>query len=213
MNLRTEQLASSDDTYRTLREAAQAEIKVEGSRFIAEVLPVSDEDAAAEQLEAVRRREYQATHHCWAYRLGPAGDRFRYDDDGEPTGTAGPPLLRQIDACELTNVLAVVTRYYGGTKLGTGGLARAYGRAASEALAAAAVRQKVRRRRVRITFDYDDTGPARQLVEQFGATIEAERYDAQTTLEVGVPRSQVEAFRRAFRDATAGRGESALVDG
>lgn len=206
----------SDDTYRTLRAPAQAEIKREGSRFIAEAFPVPTEEDAQARLETVREREHRATHHCWAYRLrprlGPEGARFRYDDDGEPTGTAGPPILRQLDACDLTDVLAVVTRHYGGTKLGTGGLARAYGDACAEALAMADVREQVRRLRVEICFDYDDTGPARRLVERFGATVEAEHYGTRTTLEVGVPRSQAATFRRAFRNATAGRGESTLVD-
>ena len=202
----------ADDTYRTLRGPARAEIKVEGSRFIAEVFPVQDEEEAEERIETVRRREHGATHHCWAYRLGQEGQRFRYDDDGEPTGTGGPPLLRQIDACELRDVLAVVTRYFGGTKLGTGGLAGAYGEACEEALAAASLREKVVRRDVRVTFDYDDTGPARHLIERFEATVEAEHYGERTTLEVGVPRSQVEAFQRAIRDATAGRGESEVLD-
>lgn len=200
------------DAYRTLGAPSTAEFKDRGSRFIAEAVSVQSEDEAQAHLEAVRRREAQATHHAWAYRLGPEGRRFRYHDGGEPTGTAGPPLLRQIDAYELTGVLVVVTRYFGGTKLGTGGLARAYGRAADGALKSASIQKRVKRRCVRITFDYDDTGPARRLVERFGATVEEEHYGERAALEVGVPRSQVDAFRSAFRDVTSGRGVSGLVE-
>ena len=103
------------------------ETKVKGSRFIAEATDVRDEEMTMAFVADVRGREPGATHHCWAYRLGTGGDAFRYNDDGEPSGTAGPPILRQIDALGLTNTLVVVTRYYGGTKLGTGGLLRAYG--------------------------------------------------------------------------------------
>lgn len=200
------------DTYRTLGRPARAEIKRDGSRFLAEAFPVQSEDGVQARLDDVREREHRATHHCWAYRLGPEGEHFRSSDDGEPTGTAGPPILRRLEAHELTNTLAVVTRYFGGRKLGTGGLARAYGDACEEVLAAAPVQQQVRRQGIEITFDYDDTGAARRLIERFGATVVAKRYGQQATLEVGVPRSQVEAFRRAFRDATAGRGKSRLAD-
>ena len=123
-----------EDTYLTLREGAEAQIKVKGSRFLAEAVPVADEAVAEAALATIRKREYNATHHCTAYRIGPAADLFRFNDDGEPSGTAGQPILRQIEGRELTNTLVVVTRYYGGTKLGTGGLIRAYGEAASLAL-------------------------------------------------------------------------------
>jgi uncharacterized YigZ family protein len=118
------------DTYRTLKEGASATLKVDGSRFLAEAVPVASRDEAEERIAAVRKREHRATHHCTAYRLGPEGDDFRYDDDGEPSGTAGQPILRRIHARDLTNTLVVVTRYFGGTELGTGGLMQAYGDAA-----------------------------------------------------------------------------------
>lgn len=118
------------DTFHTIARAAEAEIKVDGSRFLAEAIPVDSRATVASEIEAIREREHKATHHCTAYRLGRDGADARSNDDGEPTGTAGPPILRQIEARDLTNTLVVVTRYYGGTKLGTGGLVRAYGDAA-----------------------------------------------------------------------------------
>ena len=194
------------DVYRTLRGTSVCETKVKGSRFIAEATDVRDEAAAMAFLADVRQREPGATHHCWAYRLGTGGDLFRYNDDGEPSGTAGPPILRQIDALELTNTLVVVTRYYGGTKLGTGGLLRAYGDAAAEALAAAQVVQRVVRVQLRLTFGYEDTSPARQVLSQFDTQEIDARYAEETELVVGVRTSEVVAFTAAFTEALGGRG-------
>lgn len=195
------------DTYRTITEEGRAEIKVEGSQFLAEAVPASNRSDVEARLDAVRQRERTATHHCFAYRLGAEGADFRYDDDGEPSGTAGQPILRQIDARDLTNLLVVVTRYFGGTKLGTGGLMRAYGDAADAALTRAPISEEVIRTHVRIRFSYDDTAPARQVVERFDAIIAASDYTEVTELTVGIPASEVDAFVRAFTDGLADRGD------
>lgn len=195
------------DTYRTLEAPAHTELKVVDSRFIAEAFPVESAERAEARIDAIRKREHKATHHCTAYRVGRAGNTFRYNDDGEPSGTAGPPILRQIDARELTNTLVVVTRYFGGTKLGTGGLVRAYGDAAAEVLERAQIVEHVERVPVRIRFAYDDTTPARQVLQRFDVVIEDEAYSDVTELTVAVRRSEVDAFTRAFTDALGGRGE------
>ena len=109
------------DTYNTIAAPAQAELTAKGSRFIADALPVQSLDDIDAQLERISKRERNPSHHCTAYRLGSDGKTFRFNDDGEPSGTAGQPILRQIDARDLTNTLVVVTRYYGGTNLGKGG--------------------------------------------------------------------------------------------
>lgn len=194
------------DTYRAVAAHAAAEIKRKGSRFIAEAFPAQTAEAAEEQIAAVRRREHKATHHCTAYRAGAEGETFRYDDDGEPSGTAGPPILSQIDGRGLTNTLVVVTRYYGGTKLGTGGLARAYGGAAAEVLDAAPVKTHVRRVLLRLRFAYDDTSPAMRVLDQFDTEIRAQHYTTDTELVVAVRRSEAGRFREAFRNALGGRG-------
>jgi uncharacterized YigZ family protein len=170
-------------------------------------MPVADRRAATEWIETIREREHTATHHCTAYRLGREGEDFRYDDDGEPSGTAGPPLLRQIDARDLTNTLVVVTRYFGGTELGTGGLARAYGNAAAAALDRASIVERVVRTPVRVRFDYDDTAPAEQVLRQFDTEVQDSTYTDVTTLTVGVRRSEVDAFVDAFTNALSDRGE------
>ena len=194
------------DTYRTLAGPTEATLKIKGSRFIGEARPVPDAAAAEEQIEEIRKREYSATHHCTAYRVGPDGGTFRYNDDGEPSGTAGPPILRQIDALELTNVLVVVTRYYGGTKLGTGGLIRAYGDAAAEALALAPVREVIQRVPVRLRFAYADTSPAMHTIEQFDTQIVETHYTEETELVVAVRASEAEALAARFIDNLGGRG-------
>ena len=163
--------------------------------------------AAEETIAAVRAREHKATHHCSAYRLGVTGDTFRYDDDGDPSGTAGRPILRQIDARDLTSTLVVVTRYFGGTELGTGGLARAYGDAAAAALEQADRVSRVVRTPVQIRYEYDDTAPAERVLRQFDADVRASEYTDVTTLTVGVRQSEVDAFVDAFRNALSDRGD------
>lgn len=195
------------DTYHTLETGGRAERTVDGSRFLAAALPVSTRNEVQAQIERIREWERTATHHCSAYRLGRDGDDFRYDDDGEPSGTAGQPILQQIDSRDLTNTLVVVTRYFGGTELGTGGLTRAYGDAASAALDAATIVERVVRTTVRLRFDYDDTSPARHVLRQFDTEVQDSEYTDVTTLTVGVRRSEVDAFVEAFTNALSGRGE------
>lgn len=198
------------DSYRTIAAPALAELpRIKGSRFLGEAFPVSTEAEAEARLEAVRRREHAATHHCWALRLGTDGQRFRSSDDGEPSGTAGLPILRQIDARELTDVLVVVTRYYGGTKLGTGGLVRAYGEAAAAVLEEARVRVRLERVPLRLRFAYDDTSPAMHVLHAFEAEIAEQHYGEATELVVLVRRSRAGALREAFTEALGGRGEIA----
>lgn len=200
------------DTFRTIRALSTAAMKVKGSRFLAEAVPVTTAEAAEAHIETVRKREYSATHHCTAYRVGPRGQTFRYNDDGEPSGTAGPPILRQIDGRELTNTMVIVTRYYGGTKLGTGGLVRAYGEAASLALDASTIVKRVLRDRLRVRFAYDDTSPAMHTIHQYDAEIVDTHYAEETEFVVAVRKSEVEAFIETFTDALAGRGEVSRVE-
>lgn len=197
----------SSDAYRTIEDSARAEQRVDGSRFLADAAPVTDRQDVATRVEAIRSREHKATHHCTAYRIGVEGEEARYNDDGEPSGTAGPPILRQIDARTLTNTLVVVTRYFGGTELGTGGLARAYGDAAAAALDRASVVERIVRVPVRLRFDYNDTAPAQQVLRQFDTEVQESEYTAVTTLTVGVRRSEVDAFVEAFTNALSDRGE------
>ncbi len=197
----------ASDTYKEVEKAAIAEIKIKGSRFIGEVLYAGEEAAAQALLQSVRKREYNATHNCWAYRLGQTGDAFRYSDDGEPSGSAGAPILRQIDAVEVTNALVVVTRYYGGTKLGVGGLVRAYGEAAEVALSKCVIATRIVRQHLDVIFAYGDTSPAMHTIEQFDAKIINSAYGDETTLTLAVRQSEVDGFKARFIENLAGRGK------
>ncbi|MFO7842162.1 MAG: YigZ family protein [Fidelibacterota bacterium] len=118
--------------FRTISSSSESKINIKGSKFLGYAFPVKNDEEISAQLDAARDRHYDATHHCFAWQLGCGPDtRFRYHDDGEPSGTAGKPLYQTILKKELTNVLVISVRYFGGTKLGTGGLARAYGMSAS----------------------------------------------------------------------------------
>lgn len=201
-----------EDTYREPAAPAKSELKDRGSRFIAEVAIVRSPEDAESRIEEIRKREYDATHHCSAWRIGPDASRFRSNDDGEPSGSAGAPILSQIEGRRLTNTLVVVTRYYGGTKLGVGGLIRAYGGAASDALDAAGVRTVVVRTRCTIRFAYDDTSAALHCVDRFDIEIVDRLYSDDTRLVLDVRTGEMERFAAAFTDALGGRGSVEVGD-
>lgn len=199
--------APHSDRYETLVEPQSAEIpKVKGSRFISDAFPVESAEAADHRITEIRKRYHGATHHCFAYRLGPDGDTFRSSDDGEPSGSAGAPILRQIESSGLSDVLVVVTRYFGGTKLGTGGLARAYGGAAALVLESAKRHTCRLYTSFELVFAYDDTAPVMRLIERFDARVASSRYGEGTTLHVEVPMSRAEAFMERFVEDLGGRG-------
>ena len=191
--------------------SSEAEFRVKGSRFIAVARPVEDLARAAGCREAERRRFHDATHHVYAALLRTGDQRF--DDDGEPSGTAGRPTLAAIERAGVVDVAVVVTRYYGGTKLGTGGLARAYGSAADLALERIPVRTVVSGRRVVLEYGYADTGAVTRLVEASGARRLDERYGDRVELEVALPASRVAHLRAEIVEATAGRAGLAELPG
>jgi uncharacterized YigZ family protein len=197
----------SDETYRTPAGRSRHEIdKVKGSRFLATVAPVRTEDEAQALLAEIRRELHDARHHAWAWRLGRAGERFRYSDDGEPSGSAGRPILQQLEGREICDAIVVVTRWFGGTKLGVGGLMRAYGAAAGEALDRARIRTVTLTERLTLEYAYEHSGPMEGLLSEFGLVPAAATYEATVRLELDVPLSRVAPFLRAFQDRTAGRG-------
>ena len=144
------------ECYHTVYTEGTGEIVEKKSRFIAEVFPVSNEEEAFAHLEEIRKKHWDARHHCWAYVIGrnPAAERM--SDDGEPAGTAGKPILEVLRGKKLTDVFVVVTRYFGGTLLGTGGLVRAYTSAAAEALAHTVIITKIHGFKLKIITDYTD---------------------------------------------------------
>ena len=142
------------DAYHTISAPATGEFKDRGSKFLAYAYPVADVTAIEEALEQVRKLHPKARHHCYAYRLGVDQNNFRANDDGEPSGTAGRPILGQIDSFGLSHVLIVVVRYFGGTLLGTSGLINAYKLSAREALEQAEIEERIIEEQFELTFDY-----------------------------------------------------------
>lgn len=159
------------DDYRTLEGISEGLYKEKGSKFIAIALPVGSVDDVKQQLEQLRKRYHDARHHCYAYRIGEEPYESRYNDDGEPSGTAGKPIYGQIQSFELTNILIVVIRYFGGVKLGTGGLIQAYRTAARDAVENGVVITKTWKINLEITFNYARMNDVMRLIKDEGLSI------------------------------------------
>lgn len=181
--------------------------RTKGSRFIASVYPISSPEEAR-ILVAARREEFRdATHNCFAWRVGLSGDGMRTSDDGEPGGTAGRPILQEIDGRGLSDVLVVVTRYFGGTKLGTGGLIRAYGGAAAEALDLADVVEVPVVEVLSIAYPYELSGAVQGVLHAYRAEIRETDYGLGVCRQVAIPIEQTADFERDLLEVTAGRAE------
>ena len=176
-------------------------LEVKHSRFIVHAAPVQAPEAALAFLEEVADRA--ATHNCWAYRIG---SQYRFSDDGEPAGTAGRPILAAIDGQGYDQVMAVVTRWYGGIKLGAGGLVRAYGGAVAECLRTAIRQPLIAYAEVAITYPFEATGSVHAAVGQFGAEKLGEDFLAEgASLRLRLPVDRVDALKIQLRDATRNR--------
>jgi uncharacterized YigZ family protein len=180
------------DSYHTLVAPATGEFKDRGSKFIAYAWPVRSEEEALAHIESLRKEHFKARHHCFAWRLTPDGSRFRANDDGEPSGTAGRPILGQIDAAGLTDVVVVVVRYFGGTLLGTSGLINAYREATAEALRSAAIVEKIVQDTFTLDFDYALMPDVMNAVKKLGLDIFKEEYGERGLLEIGIRQSESE---------------------
>lgn len=194
------------DAYYTLKGEGSFELKEKGSRFIAYACPVCKRDDAEAFIQRLSKKHHDAAHLCSAYLIG-LGDAavYRYNDAGEPSGTAGKPILDAIRKKHLTDAVCVVSRYFGGVKLGTGGLARAYAHCAAGALDQAGNVRRFVSDPVKISFGYEVTGAVMGVMSRSPAIIEETTYGAETRIRVRIPRSQVEVFKRRLRDATGGR--------
>lgn len=177
--------------------------RIKGSRFVVHVAPAADEGTALAVVGSRRDADPDASHHCWAFLL--AGGRVRSSDDGEPSGSAGAPIARHLAGSGLVDVVVVVTRWFGGTQLGVGGLVRAYGGAAAEGLARVAVVERPVVARVQLTHPYELTGPVEGVLARFGVVPADAGYGADVHLCVDVPVEDVEGFAAALAEATAGR--------
>ena len=190
---------------------SETEFVEKRSRFIGHVRPVETEEDARAFIEQMKKRYHDARHNCWCYLLREGGV-VRYSDDGEPQGTAGQPMLGVFEKEEVTNLVCVVTRYFGGILLGAGGLVRAYTRSAKDALDAAGVSVVRRWVRVLVPCSYSLLERVRIETEQFGGVIEDTEYAADILLTVLVPEERAEEYAAHLLDVSAGTIET-LTDG
>ena len=199
--------------YRIPQERATVEIRVSNSRFIATAAPVSTVKEAQDLIRAVRAEMPDATHHVYAYKIGYGGSVSEgMSDDGEPSGTSGPPTLAVLRGADLGDILVVTTRYFGGTKLGTGGLVAAYTAAAQAVLAKLPTEDKVTRLRVRCVLPYALHEQAKRLFAEYECRIEDEQFGAEVTVVMLMPEEFVGDLTRRVADLSAGRVVPEVVE-
>ena len=192
---------NDDDRYRTVAAPAEAACRERSSKFLAYIYPVSSEEEIRTILDDLHKRFFDATHHCYAWRLGPRGERFRANDDGEPSGTAGKPILGQLLSNDITDCLLVVVRYFGGTKLGVPGLIAAYRESAAEAIAAASIVDRTVDRTVRVDFPYVVMNDIMRVVKEEQPRIVGQEFDNLCTMRLMIRESRAEALVERLRKA------------
>lgn len=180
------------DQYYTIKEAGESKYTEKMSRFLSFALPVTTAEEARALVKQYQNEYHDARHVCWAYMIGPERTEWQLNDNGEPSGTAGTPILGQINSNELTNVLVVVVRYFGGIKLGTPGLIAAYREAARLALEAAGRKEMTQMALLHLTFGYTTMEGVMRIVKSEGLEIKARNFDNVCTLDVEVPQSKVD---------------------
>lgn len=185
----------TDDSYKTISRPSEGYYTEKRSRFLAFALPVGSVEEVKEQVEKFRKQYYDARHVCWAYMLGPERQQFRANDDGEPSSTAGKPILGQINSAGLTDILVIVVRYYGGIQLGTSGLTVAYRTAAAEAIAAAPVEERTVDEDITILFEYPYLNGIMRVVKEEHPQILSQTYDMDCEMTLRIRRSQAEKLR------------------
>ena len=188
------------DSYKSIASPSDGLFKDNGSRFIAHAYPVETEEEVKEIVAALKKEYYDARHHVYAYRLGYLGDKFRANDDGEPSGSSGRPVLGQIDSCGLSDILVVVIRYFGGIKLGIPGLIRAYKTSTADALANAQIIEKIASRHFRVHFGYMSMNGVMKVMKDMGLEQKNQKFDMECSLETTVRLSQVDSFIERMGD-------------
>jgi uncharacterized YigZ family protein len=190
----------NSEIYYTIEKTATAEFKDRGSRFIAYVCPIMSVEDFKLQLNEIKKEHQKATHHCYAYRLGLDGNNFRVSDDGEPSGSAGRPILGQIDSKGLVNVLVVVVRYFGGTLLGVPGLINAYRSAAALALQTTPLVQKQVEQEFRVHFDYTQMNEVMMIVRQYNCRVVKQEIQLFCDMVLAVPKNRVAEVTYKLRE-------------
>ena len=205
---------ASNETFLRISDGPETTSKVKGSRFVGQALRAHSLEHALERLQTIRKRYHDATHHCWAAAWGPPGATDeRFDDDGEPSGSAGRPILHCLRGASVSDAVVVVTRWFGGTKLGTGGLVQAYSAAARLALDSAGRVQVECLIPVRIACSYEDLGGVEAILARRSAWTRSVRreFDSGPSFEVRVPKRRATALREEILEQLGGRPEVGLL--
>lgn len=184
-----------EDTYRTIRDLSEGYYTEKRSRFLSFALPVRTPDEVKTQVDAYRKKYYDARHVCWAYMLGPDRTTFRANDDGEPSSTAGKPILGQINSNNLTDILIIVVRYFGGIELGTSGLIVAYRTAAAEAIAAAHIEERTVDETITITFEYPHLNSVMRIVKEDKPDVLAQSFELTCEMTLRIRQSRMDALK------------------
>ncbi len=183
-----------EDSYLTITSPVETIYKIKSSKFLTYAYPVEREEEIAPLLEVLKKQHYDATHHCYAWRLGAKGEHFRANDDGEPSSTAGKPILGQMVSRGVTNCFIVVVRYFGGTKLGVSGLIEAYRDSAAEALDAAEIVGRTVDVRLRVEFSYISMNGVMKVVKELQPKIESQEFDNLCVMTLSIRKSQSAAL-------------------
>lgn len=184
-----------EDVYKTITESSKAIYTEKRSKFIAYAIPVTTVDEVKVEIDKLRKEYYDARHVCWAYMLGAERKEFRSNDDGEPSGTAGKPILGQINSNELTDILIAVVRYFGGIKLGTSGLIVAYREAAAEAISEATIIEKTVDCRIAFEFEYPFMNDVMKIVKDMEPTIISQSYDMDCRMTLEIRKGQFDELK------------------
>lgn len=206
------QMGNNKEPYKIIEQGGMGEIEEKKSRFIANVSPVQSEEEALAFIEAMKKKYWDARHNCHAYVLGEKAQLVRFSDDGEPSGTAGKPILEVLLGMEVRNVVVVVTRYFGGTLLGTGGLVRAYTQATQAGMEACSIRTMRYGTLLQITTDYNGIGKIQYLLGIRKIAIEEPEYTDVVSLKVKLPLEEEEAVRKEITEATAGKAQIEKIE-
>ena len=191
---------SESEFYYTIEKSGTAEFKDRGSKFIAYAFPVDTVEIFKLRLEEIKKEHPKATHHCFAYRIGTDKNTFRASDDGEPSGTAGKPILGQIDSNQLTNILIVVVRYFGGTQLGVPGLINAYKTSASLVLQVIPAVQKSVEMNYVLQFDYTQMNEVMMVMKKFNCTVLQQELNLFSQIKIGIPKSRLDEAIYHFKE-------------
>ncbi|MFW5831526.1 MAG: YigZ family protein [Prolixibacteraceae bacterium] len=188
------------DTYKTIDKPAEGYFKDKGSKFYAFAVPVQNENEIKEAIAGLKKQHHSARHHCYAWRLGTEDIIYRANDDGEPPSTAGKPVLGQLLNFDLTNIIVVVVRYFGGTLLGTGGLINAYRKAAADAIKNAEIKTKIVEQHFQLSYSYKQMNDVMSVLKQENLNITTTRFEEECSLVFAVRKSKAERIEKIFSD-------------